>query len=142
MPRPRTPQPLRCRSHLWALVVLLAAGSFGCGSDDPVTPLPTPSAIEKIQGDDQVDRVSQELPDPLVVRVLDASDVPVAAVSVVWVAQGGGSVSPETVLTDANGTAAARRVLGPSPGDQTTTAAVSGLPGLEVTFTTTAVAED
>jgi hypothetical protein len=142
MPRPRTPQPLRCRSHLWTLVVLLAAGSFGCGSDDPVTPLPTPSAIEKIQGDDQVDRVSQELPDPLVVRVLDASDVPVAGVSVIWVAQGGGSVSPETASTDADGIAAVRRVLGPSPGDQTTTAAVSGLPGLQVTFTTTAVAED
>ena len=60
----------------------------------------------------------------------------------IWVAQGGGSVSPETVSTDPDGIAAVRRVLGPSPGDQTTTAAVSGLPGLQVTFTTTAVAED
>jgi hypothetical protein len=143
MPRLRTPHSLRRpRPHLCTVALLLAAGSFGCGSDDPVTPLPTPGAIVIIQGDEQVDRVSQELPDPLVVRVLDVSDVPVAGVSVVWAAQGGGSVSPETVATDADGIAAVRRVLGPSAGDQTTTAAVSGLPGLQVTFTTRAVAED
>ena len=141
MSRHRSPHPLpRPRSHFWTVAILLTAGTIGC-DDDPITPLPTPSTIEMIAGDEQVGRVSQELPEPLVVQVLDDSDVPLAGVSVVWVAQGGGSVSPDTVSTDANGIAEVRLVLGPSVGNQTTTAAVSGLQGLQVTFTSRALEE-
>jgi hypothetical protein len=81
--------------------------------------------------------VSQVLPEPLVVRVLDDSAVPLEGVSVVWVVQGGGSVDPDTVVTDSEGFAAASRVLGPSAGDQTTTATVSGLQ--PATFTSRAL---
>jgi Bacterial Ig-like domain (group 1) len=143
MPRPRIPHLLRrSRSHFWT-VVLLVTSSLGCDDDDPITTLPTPSTMEIITGDGQAGRVSQELPDPLVVRVLDASGVPVEGVSVAWAAQGGGSVDPETVPTDADGIAAARRVLGPTAGDQLTTATVSEAFGIPpATFTTRAVAED
>lgn len=140
-----SPHPVHChRPRSWAIAILLAASSLSCGDDDPVTPQPTPSAIEKIEGDGQAGRVSQELPNPLVVRVLDEeSGVPVAGVSVAWAVQGGGSVSPETLSTDSDGIAAVRRVLGPTAGDQITTAAVSELLGIPpVTFTTTALAED
>jgi hypothetical protein len=59
----------------------------------------------------------------------DDSGIPVSGVGVLWAAQGGGSVSPETVSADSEGLASARRVLGPTAGDQTTTAVVSELPG-------------
>jgi hypothetical protein len=136
--------PVHChRPRSWAIAILLAAGSLSCDDDDPVTPQPTPAAIVKIAGDEQAGRVSQSIPDPLVVRVLDDSDRPVSGVVVVWTAQGGGSVSWEIVQTDADGLAAAHLVLGPIAGDQATTAAVSELPGIPpVTFTTRALAEE
>jgi hypothetical protein len=93
-----------------------------------------------IAGNDQYGRVSQVLPEPLVVRVVDVDHAPVAGIGVVWVAHGGGSVDPERVRTDSEGHALALRLLGPTAGDQTTTATVSGLE--TVLFTTTAVAED
>jgi Bacterial Ig-like domain (group 1) len=144
MLRPRSPHPLRRpRSHFWTVAVLLATSSLGCDDDDPIITLPTPSTMEIIAGDGQAGRVSQELPDPLVVRVLDASGAPVEGVSVVWAAQGGGSVSPDTVLTDSDGMAAVQLVLGSTAGDQFTTAAVSEAFGIPpVTFTTRAVAEE
>jgi hypothetical protein len=128
------------RRHSGAIAVLLAASGLCCGGDDP-SDVPTPSMLEAIAGDGQTGRVSQELPDPLIVRVLDQSGNPVAGVNVAWAAQGGGSVSPETVPSDADGTSSVRRFLGPSPGEQTTTAAVSGLQGSPVTFTSTAIDE-
>jgi hypothetical protein len=145
MSHPRSPHPLRRPSlDSWAVAVLLAASSLACGDDDPVTPQPTPSEIEKIAGDGQTGRVGEAVPDPLVVRVLDDdSGTPVSGVVVVWTAQGGGSVSPESVPTDADGLAAAHRVLGPTAGDQTTTAAVSELTGIPPeTFTTRALVEE
>jgi hypothetical protein len=128
------------RPHSRTVALLLVASGLSCGGDDPGD-VPTPSTIEMIEGNDQVGRVSQELPDPLVVRVLDQSGDPFASVSVTWAAQGGGSVSPETVLTDSDGHASARRFLGPTVGDQTTTAAVDGVQGSPVTFTSRAVDE-
>jgi hypothetical protein len=127
------------RGATWTLAVLLAASGLSCGDDDTLDP-PTPTTLEKIAGDEQSGPVSEALPDPLVVRVLDQTDRPVAGVSVTWAAQGGGSVSPETVVTDAAGVASAVRALGPTAGEQTTTAEVSGLQGSPVTFTSTAVA--
>jgi hypothetical protein len=56
------------------------------------------------------------------------------------VAQGGGNVDPEEVSTGSDGLAAVSRVLGPSAGDQTTIATVSGLQA--ATFTSRAVPEE
>jgi hypothetical protein len=139
MSHPRSPHPLRRPSlDSWAVAVLLAASSLACGDDDP-----TPSTIVKISGDEQVGRVSGMVPNPLVVRLLDDSGVPVSGVVVVWTAQGGGSVDPESVMTDADGLAATNRVLGPTAGNQTTTAAVSELPGIPpATFTAIALVEE
>lgn len=129
------------RPHSWTVAILLAASGLSCGDDDPLEP-PTPTTLEKLTGDEQTGLVSEALPDPLVVRVLDQTGRPIAGVSVTWMAQGGGSVSPETVPTDAAGLASAVRVLGETAGEQTTTAEVSGLEGSPVTFTSTAVDED
>jgi hypothetical protein len=126
--------------HSLTVTLLLAASGLSCGSDDP-SDVPAPSTIVMIAGNDQVGRVSQELPDPLVVRVLDQSGNRVPSVNVTWAAQGGGSVSPETVLTDSEGIAEARRFLGPTIGNYTTTAAVDRVEGSLVTFTSAAVDE-
>ena len=129
------------RSYSWTFAVLLVASGLSCGGDDTLDP-PRPTTLEKLTGDEQTSRVSEALPDPLVVRVLDQTGRPIAGVSVTWAAQGGGSVSPETVPTDSDGRASAVRVLGETAGEQTTTAEVSGLEGSPVTFTSTAIVED
>jgi hypothetical protein len=121
--------------------VLLVASVSSCSGDDTLEP-PRPTTLEKLTGDEQSGQVSEALPDPLVVRVLDQTGRPIAGVSVTWAAQGGGSVSPETVPTDTDGRASAVRALGPTAGEQTTTAAVDGLQGSPVTFTSTAVSDD
>jgi VCBS repeat-containing protein len=89
-----------------------------------------------VSGDDQTAAVGSALPDSLVVRVTDALDNPVAGVEVTWAVGGGGSISPASVSSDANGLAAAERVLGNASGAQTATASSSGL--TPITFTQTA----
>jgi hypothetical protein len=100
-------------------------------ADDPTT-------IELVSGNDQSASVGGALPNPLVVRVTDANDIPVANVGVVWTAEVGGSVSAENTATDASGLAQVTRTLGLLPGPYTTIAAVDGLSGSPVTFTSTA----
>jgi hypothetical protein len=89
-------------------------------------------------GNAQIGAVGQPLPNPLVVLVTDASGNGVPGVDVRWQTQGGGSLSAEVVKTASNGRASVQRVLGPEPGEQITTASVSGLEGSPVTFVSTA----
>jgi VCBS repeat-containing protein len=87
-------------------------------------------------GDAQTAAVGSALPDSLVVRVTDTNGNPAAGVQVDWTAGGGGSISPSSSVSDANGLAAAERVLGGSSGAQTAQAASAGID--PVTFTHTA----
>ncbi|HEY8257588.1 MAG TPA: Ig-like domain-containing protein [Gemmatimonadales bacterium] len=100
------------------------------------------SLIAALSGDDQTAPVNSSLGDSLVVRVSDASDNPVEGVTIQWSAVGGGSVSPETVITGADGRGATARVLGPTAGQQSAQAAADGLAGSPVTFVHTAVASN
>jgi hypothetical protein len=120
----------------WAIAGLLALSVLRCGSNIEPT---TATDISSAGGDGQAGTVGTALPSPLVVAVTDANNNGVPGVSVTWQAQGGGSVSPETVKTGSNGHASVTRILGPTPGPQSTTATVSGLQGSPVTFTATAV---
>ncbi|MBA3553342.1 MAG: DUF1929 domain-containing protein [Gemmatimonadales bacterium] len=122
--------------RLPAFVALLAALSLRCGEN--VQPR-TPSAIEMADGDGQNGLVGQVLADPLVVLVTDQEGDPIAGVEVQWDANGAGSVSATTVETGADGRASVQRVLGASPGEQTTTASATGLEGSPVTFLATAL---
>ncbi|HEY7505229.1 MAG TPA: Ig-like domain-containing protein [Gemmatimonadales bacterium] len=97
-----------------------------------------PTTIELVSGNNQSATAGSALPNPLVVRVTDENDNPVANVGVTWAAQVGGSVSDATTATDANGRAQVTRTLGVLPGTYTTTATVDGLSGSPVTFTSTA----
>src|SRR3954468_24524449 len=119
----------------WLLAGLLAVSALRCG--DNVAP-PNAKAIAMASGNGQSGPVQQPLPNPLVVLVTDDAGNPVAGVSVHWSAQGGGSVSNETVKTDTQGHASVQRVLGATSGEQTTTVTAAGLDGFPVTFASTA----
>jgi len=82
--------------------------------------------------------VGTALPDSLVVRVTDEFGNPVSDAPVEWSADRG-SITPGTVQTDADGRAAAQRILGGAAGTQTATASSPQLDGSPVTFTQTAM---
>jgi galactose oxidase len=89
-------------------------------------------------GDGQSGPAQQPLPQPLVVLVTDDGGNAVAGVTVHWTPDEG-TVSNSDVKTGSDGHASVQRVLGPTAGQQTTTASVSGLDGSPVTFTSTAL---
>lgn len=124
------------QTRSWAIAGLLALSVLRCGSNVEPT---TATDITSVGGNDQTGIVGSALASPLVVAVTDANNNAVPGVSVTWQAQGGGSVSSETVKTASNGHASVTRTLGPTPGPQATTATVSGLQGSPVTFVSTAV---
>ncbi|HJR51700.1 MAG TPA: Ig-like domain-containing protein, partial [Gemmatimonadales bacterium] len=96
------------------------------------------SVLVGVGGDDQTGPVNSALGDSLVVRTTDALGNPVADVEVTWGVSGGGSISPVTVVTGADGLAAAERVLGPTAGTQSAQATVDGFSGSPVVFSHTA----
>ena len=95
--------------------------------------------IDIASGNEQTGSVSSALPDSLVARVIDAEGNPVAGIEVQWSVSGGGSISPEVVVTGEDGLAAAERVLGAASGDQSAQATAPGLVGSPLTFIHTAV---
>jgi VCBS repeat-containing protein len=118
-----------------ALAALLAAG---CGGNDITLPAEgVPKNIAIVSGDGQSAAIASTLPDRLVVRVTDSRDEPVANQPVTFSAGSGGSLSPATATTAADGTAGTQWKLGPTAGVQQTTALVTGdhaPPNLSVSF--------
>jgi len=117
-----------------ALLVLL-----GCGAGDLTLPGGTGPATDLVlvSGNEQSAEAGDDLPAPLVVRLVDAQGNPVPAAAVSWVVgSGGGSVSPATTPTDSDGLASATLTLGEAAGVNTVSAVVSGLE--TVTFTASA----
>lgn len=97
------------------------------------------SKIVKVSGDAQSTVVGRPLPQPVVVRVTDPNDVPVPNATVTFATAAGGSVTPATATTDANGQASANWTLGTALGSQTLTASLVGPQGAPfVIFTATA----
>jgi len=103
---------------------------WACGGGDltlPAQPGP-PADLLRVSGDSQSARVGNEVPGPLVVRLVDEQGIAVRNAAVSWVVgDGGGSVSPVSIQTDTAGLASARLTLGPSPGTNTVNAVVSGV---------------
>jgi adhesin/invasin len=97
------------------------------------------SRIEVASGGDQTATVGTELPDPLVVRVVDGFGNPVAGVEVSWSADEG-SVSPAESVTGEDGRAGTSWTLGSTSGSQSASASSEGLSGSPVDFSATAVA--
>jgi hypothetical protein len=99
----------------------------------------TGSNLVEASGNEQTGPVNSALADSLVVRATDALGNPVSGVEVTWTVSGGGSIDPATVVTGADGLAAAERVLGPTAGAQSAQALVQDFTGSPVTFTHTAI---
>jgi hypothetical protein len=97
----------------------------------------TAASLVLISGDGQSAAAGSQLPNPVVVRLVDAQGNPLEHGAVAWVVgAGGGSVTPESGQTDRDGFASARWTMGSSAGSNTLSAVASGV-GI-VTFTATA----
>jgi plastocyanin len=111
----------------WQVLCVLGAAA-GCGGGGSSGPNTNPAQIVASAGENQVGGAGQQLGAALEVTVKDGSGSPLANVTVTWaVASGGGSVTPASNKTGADGKATATRTLGPGAGAQTTTATVSGV---------------
>lgn len=112
---------------------------LACGGSDLVLPNDTdPSSITSVGGTDQTGAVGSALSDPIAIRVTDRDSRPVAGLRVAFQASAGGSVSPDTVTTDADGRAQSSWTLGHTLGAQTATAVVTEVPSLSEEFSATA----
>ena len=99
----------------------------------------TASKIRVVSGDDQTGQAGARLASGLVVQVLDDGDNPVGGVPVTWtVESGGGSVSPASGTTGADGQASTAWTLGPSTGSQRVAASAPGAGSVQFDATSTA----
>ncbi len=93
--------------------------------------------LRYVSGDGQVGEPGADLPEPLVVELLDGNGDLVADEPVTFTVRvGGGVAQPVSVETDANGQASAKWQLGPAPGLNVVEASVAG--GSHVLFHATA----
>jgi hypothetical protein len=93
-----------------------------------------------IQGNNQQGRAGERLDSALLVRAVDPSGDGIPNRTVLWVVQsGGGSMTPATGTTDADGYASASWTLGSSEGANTVESQVPGIGS--ATFTATATAD-
>ena len=89
-----------------------------------------------VQGNQQTAPVGTLLPQPVVLRVLNASGAPVAQVPVQFSVQaGGGSVDPGTVTSDANGEVKTKWTLGPASTAHLLTGTAAGVDTVSVIAT-------
>ena len=86
-----------------------------------------PSEILVVRGDRQSGTIGEPLGDSLVVRVVDGLGNEVSGSEVTWTAEVGGTVTPATSVTSADGLAGTQRVLGAEVGTYVTTAAILGI---------------
>jgi hypothetical protein len=125
----------RLRSRSLAFVAaLFAVGCAGAKETEPSDP--TPATLIVVQGTNQAIQAGKELPNAIVIRALTEDGKPVEKATVGFtVVAGGGSVSPGSVLTDANGEARTKWVLGPTTPDQTLKAEVAGVDPVTISAT-------
>lgn len=103
-----------------------AATSEGLIDEVTILVRPVPTAVEIVSGADQDGVPGEPLNDSVVVRVEDRHGDGVPGVEVAFaVTSGGGSVSPATVTTDAQGLARVEWTLGPVVGDQAIEATIA-----------------
>ncbi len=111
---------------------------YGEGIVEPVF-----TVFEKVSGDNQQGRIGSQLPEPLVVQILNQFGEPMKGVLVNFaVTQGDGSINPTSALTsaltDADGKASTELTLGKTAGLNEVTATVDGL---SVVFSATGQAQ-
>jgi hypothetical protein len=128
--------------HLRFGSMCVAAALLGCGDDLVLPPEGNPATITIIQGDGLSGRVGEALADSLIVEVLDGTDRPVQAATVV-VELTGAVADPDTITTDQLGRASAEITLGGVVGEASGAARVIAPESsveVEARFTVTALA--
>ncbi|HEU0051705.1 MAG TPA: Ig-like domain-containing protein [Longimicrobium sp.] len=115
----------------WCLPLFL----LSCVGDRTPTAAPDGASVDRmtgvrifiVSGNNQVGTPGQPLAQPLVVRVVDQRDRPVADAVVNWlVKDGGGSADPRQGRTDADGFASAVWTMGPEGGEASLRASGTG----------------
>lgn len=120
----------RARSALVAAAVLLPSCSKA-----PVEAA-VAGSLSLVQGGAQAVQAGSELPNQIIVRVLDADGKPLGDHPVGFtVSAGGGAVQPGSALTDENGEAKTKWTLGTGELTQRLNATVQGLEPLAITAT-------
>jgi len=112
-------------------VAILIIGVLGCASDDLLLPDPPGGGenvhMSKLRGDGQEGTVGEQLPEPVAVQILSPRELPVVGREVAFVITSTtGEVSPDTAVTNSEGTATAHWVLGNAPGQYTIQARLVG----------------
>lgn len=100
-----------------------------------VTVAQEPAAIAVLGGGGQEGLPGRELPEPVEVLVEDAGGAPIAGVTVTFGAAGGGSASPASADSDADGVARTVWTLGDRRGLQRLTASAGGSIAVEIEAT-------
>ncbi len=91
------------------------------------------ASLETVSGDGQAARPGAVLPEPVVVRAVDAGGSPVEGVTVVFAAgEGHGTADPAEAVTDTAGLARTLWTLGDAEGQQTLAASVAAGPSAEI----------
>lgn len=117
---------LRRALHTIAPVVFLPLTYGACKK--AVTAVPAPGSLILVQGNNQQIQGGNELPNPIVVRLLATDGTPIAKSPVGFaVATGGGTVNPGSALSDENGEVKVKWTLGPNDVAQTLRASVSAI---------------
>jgi hypothetical protein len=104
----------------------------------------TPVTLTAVSGDGQEATIGSRLPHPLVVRVTDAAQQPVAEVPLVFRFQNAvpdAEIDPASVATDSTGRASVEVRLGTTTGAQTIEATIAqdAAPDVRATFGVTAL---
>ena len=121
---------MRTSQNRYLLAALLTAVPTllafpGCTA---TTAAPAASRLSIVQGNQQTAAAGTLLPTPLVLRVYATDGSPMGKVPISFnVTQGGGSVDPATVVSDANGEVKAKWTLGPSSQVQTVSGDAPGV---------------
>ncbi|MDB4905525.1 MAG: Ig domain protein group 1 domain protein [Gemmatimonadetes bacterium] len=119
--------------------LVVAHTPSGLRDSTPVTVVPPAAKIVVISGGGQSGIAGSALAAPLVVEVQAADNLPVSGITVAFAPlAGGGSVSPASVTTGANGRAQATMTLGKVAGTQSFQAVSGLLTTASVTATATA----
>jgi hypothetical protein len=127
--------PLRAPGAVWAPVILYLVAACGGGPAEPRKP----TRLDVVSGNNQLGPVGEALSGTVVVRASDGQG-PLGGVVVTAAVESGagGSASPSSLTTDADGNAETTWTLGSRIGTQTLTLTTSGVPAAAVTATATA----
>ena len=119
--------------YYYYTVTATAAGLSGSPATFTVTGL-LPATLSVVSGNGQTGTAGTVLANPFVVRVTDASGVPVPGVPVTFtVAAGGGTMSAASAVTNIRGEAAAILTLGTTPGTNSVAASAQDAGGAPLT---------